>query len=661
MKLSSNTSLNDLPRNPLAEGQNEYQLGIDPYIKGLVNFLKGTTTPMTVALQGEWGSGKTSLMYKLQDELCSGDNALYESVWINTWEYSLMADPAQALLQIIAKMVASTEINSFSGDKARNILGKLAKGVAKTALNLSLGDTSIVDSVSDIFTTGGESTVCQLQEELKKNISKRFENSSKKGIIFFIDDLDRLNPSMAVELLELLKNIFTLQQCIFVLAIDYDVVVKGLKGKFGELTDKNEREFRSFFDKIIQVPFAMPVSNYKPKEFIISSLLEIGYVDTPDTKDNNFVKNIMLATKNTVGNNPRSIKRLMNILSLIKCIASATETNKETDFDLNHRIGRFINYVVLSIQVQYPKISKMLSIEPDFTSWDTGIVKKMNASTLSVEQNELLRNYSESDEPWELALYAVCSNDPYLKGRFLEISTLLNLLRSEICDQIEILYPNHQDGEALTIGEIMRDAVQMSSVTSFNADDNAPLTLDDNAWSNMVYKFHDMISAKVRKEHPEWNFKTRRNTGNGGVNFFEPIKLQLPFYKALSPDNHMNMEFQIWNGNWWMNELKSEEFSQLDSREAVISNEKIQNLFGDVEAYMTRLQQKYDWIKWQGLIDYHKNPANFEEGLAIRAPWFTFSFTNLESFIDKDNVSIMSEIIVRMVEFEISLHSLFDR
>lgn len=43
----------------------------------------------------------------------------------------------------------------------------------------------------------------------------------------------------------------------FVLAIDYDVVIKGLKPKFGELTDANEREFRSFFDKIIQLPFSM--------------------------------------------------------------------------------------------------------------------------------------------------------------------------------------------------------------------------------------------------------------------------------------------------------------------------------------------------------------------------------------------------------------------
>lgn len=70
-----NTSVNDLPRNPQSEELREYQLGIEPYVKGLVNFLKGTVTPMTVALQGEWGSGKTSLMYKLKDELCDAADA----------------------------------------------------------------------------------------------------------------------------------------------------------------------------------------------------------------------------------------------------------------------------------------------------------------------------------------------------------------------------------------------------------------------------------------------------------------------------------------------------------------------------------------------------------------------------------------------------------
>ena len=97
------------------------------------------------------------------------------------------------------------------------------------------------------------SSVEQLKNEVVSLINEVMEkNKDKKGFIFFIDDLDRIDPPLAVEILELLKNLFDLEHCVFVLAIDYNVVIKGLKPKFGELTSQNEREFRSFFDKIIQ-------------------------------------------------------------------------------------------------------------------------------------------------------------------------------------------------------------------------------------------------------------------------------------------------------------------------------------------------------------------------------------------------------------------------
>ena len=646
-----------MPRNPHSTAQSDYQLGIDPYVKGLVDFLRGTTTPMTVALQGEWGSGKTSLMYKLQEELC-GESGAYDSVWINTWEYSLMADSSQALLQIIAKMAASVGSNTFGSEKAKNIIGKLAKGVVKTALGITTGDTSIVDAVTDVFTSNGDSTVGQLQEELRKNIENRFEHSDKRGIIFFIDDLDRLNPDMAVELLELLKNIFTLNRCVFILAIDYDVVVKGLKGKFGDLTDQNEREFRSFFDKIIQVPFAMPVSNYKPESFIISSLLAVGYVDKPDTTDKNFVQNIMLATKNTVGNNPRSIKRLMNILSLVKCIAAATESQKDWDFSLNHRIGRFVTYVVMAIQVQYPKISRMLSLKPDFTSWDTDILKKFNARELSEDMVKLLRNNDASDEPWEQALYSVCDEDTFLKSRFLEISELLNLLRKEIEYQIDVLRGDKK-AEPPTLGEIMRNAVQMSAVTSFSAGDTNPVVVDDNAWRSMVYKFHGMVSERLRSNHPKWKFVPRRNTGNGGFNFTEPEEMQFAFYRKTDGDK-LVMEFYIYNGGWNRGLINTKEFAELNTREEILACPAVKNLLESVDSYMELLMQKNDWIQWSGLMSHHNNPANFGEGQIIHAPWFNFRFTDIESFTDRDNVRIISDIISKMVEFEMTLWKLFD-
>ena len=75
-----------------------------------------------------------------------------------------------------------------------------------------------------------------------------------------------------MEVLEALKNIFDIPNCVFILAIDYDIVVKGLESKFGPKTDENEREFRSFFDKIIQVPFSMPTGTYDIENFLVEKL-----------------------------------------------------------------------------------------------------------------------------------------------------------------------------------------------------------------------------------------------------------------------------------------------------------------------------------------------------------------------------------------------------
>ena len=124
------------------------------------------------------------------------------------------------------------------------------------------------------------------------------------------------------------SNIFNLKDCIFILAIDYKVVVKGLEKKFGPRTDANEWEFRAFFDKIIQLPFSMPLSNYDIGNYVSSLLREIDYYDGDfDSRDHAEETNQKIAAfvENTIGGNPRSIKRLINSLSLIKFLGSNNE------------------------------------------------------------------------------------------------------------------------------------------------------------------------------------------------------------------------------------------------------------------------------------------------------------------------------------------------
>lgn len=50
------------------------------------------------------------------------------------------------------------------------------------------------------------------------------------------------------------------------LAIDYDVVVNGVRSKYGE--NVSQEKCRSFFDKIIQLPFRLPVEHYSLNKLV---------------------------------------------------------------------------------------------------------------------------------------------------------------------------------------------------------------------------------------------------------------------------------------------------------------------------------------------------------------------------------------------------------
>lgn len=64
-------------------------LGFEPYIKGITNFIKdpATKAPLTISIEGEWGSGKSSFMKQLREHLRKSDPNSY-SVWFDSWRYN---------------------------------------------------------------------------------------------------------------------------------------------------------------------------------------------------------------------------------------------------------------------------------------------------------------------------------------------------------------------------------------------------------------------------------------------------------------------------------------------------------------------------------------------------------------------------------------------
>ena len=456
---------------PRKEGAEDL-LGVDKYTDALIQFINTCQMPTTLAIQGEWGSGKTSLLNQIRHRLC--ESALHSKevnqqkpfygIWVNTWQYSLMKSKDEALIAIIGGL--TNEILSIIKDKheskakstinkVKGLFSKLGKAGAKAAVSSVGFESDIIDSLLE--SEDSDVSLLQFKQALQEAINECLEEDRKSGnnnlgFIFFIDDLDRIDPPVAVEILELIKNIFEVDNCIFVLAIDYEVVVKGLVPKFGPLTEKNEREFRSFFDKIIQLPFSMPVANYDITKFLLHSLENIGYIDKRFEKNDTLNEKLADLTLLSVGTNPRSLKRLINTLSLLNIIGNIEEDDSEKKI---HEL--LINFALVCIQIAYPKIYELLNQEPSFIEWNDQTAKKLRLPELNESQLIVLKSTSEFDEEWEQVLFRKCQQDPFMASRAFQISQLLSYI-------VELV------PEELNFTEEITRIIGFSAVTSVNLD-----------------------------------------------------------------------------------------------------------------------------------------------------------------------------------------------
>ena len=449
------SSIIDVPR----KYSEEDLFGINKYQRALIKFIKLTDTPITIALQGEWGSGKTSLMNQLRWELCDKDGSLYYPVWINAWQYSLMKTPNQAIIGILEgciNQIGALNPNVHKWDESKKKIGSIFKKMAAVGTKMAVSTIGVDGSaVDDLFEIGAgtESDILQLKNEIAKLIAEVLTiDSTKLGFTFYIDDLDRIDPPVAVEILELLKNIFDLDKCVFILAIDYDVVIKGLKSKFGELTDKNEREFRAFFDKIIQLPFSMPVASYNVDTFLVDALRKIEFLSDDELKDPQLAEDLSEIAQLSVGSNPRSLKRLTNTLSLISIINN--EVTEGSTGDTN----QLLNFALVCLQIAYPYIYNQLAEEPDFKQWNEGIAAKLKLRKLTADEQESLDAAEEFNEEWEKILFRMCQKETHLSNRVFQVSGLLNKIASIVNNDEQL-------------GEIIEATMELSAVTNLKAFD----------------------------------------------------------------------------------------------------------------------------------------------------------------------------------------------
>ena len=517
-------------------------LEISSYHEALVDFIKKTDTPMTIGVQGEWGSGKTSLLNQIWSKLEKSndehdDDHNYLQIWVNSWEHSLLCTPEECLLKIINEIIVellNADVDKNKRDAIKEGVQSLMKGALRISSSLAAGNAG-AQAVDSLF-NNESNTIKKLRQQLKELVQeiKNLETNPYQRVVVYVDDLDRIEPKDAVKILELLKNIFNVPDCVFVLAIDYQVVVKGLKEKFGKPSPENDWEFRAFFDKIIQLPFSMPMASYDIGKYVLSLLENIAYYDSE--KDELSEELIEPLVTLSIGTNPRSIKRLINSLSLIKIL---NDTKNESESGGGSAIDNAdvatIMLAMVCLQIANSEIYDMLVAEPKFVDkWDELFAYKITQKKETTIDNSWNENFEQAkkskdfDESWEQCLYRVCYVNPKQRAKATKYSKFLSVLREK--------YDPEQFEKYLTT------ALKETAVTAVSATDKPNIRPPKGSFKPHFNNDYAGWIERKKEDHPNYKDLPKDATSKVFESIIETYKNS---FGAVDQESEENKQSQL--------------------------------------------------------------------------------------------------------------------
>lgn len=383
------------------------KLAVKKYLDGFTAFIRDCATPMTTAIQGDWGSGKTSAMNYITQQL--EEDAGNIILNFNTWQYSqfnLGDDLAFSLIRSIFERLPQPESNDNNSQKLfrkvhelMSIVGRLTSPLLHYA-SKKIGVDDAVEAVQETAKEANaiieehraqdpmlssvyehDTSPASLLADLRKQLEKYILEITADGqpyhrIYVMVDDLDRLEPERAVEVMEALKTFLNVPNCVFILAIDFNVVLRGVRKKYG--ADFTEEKARAFFDKIIQIPFNLPVGVYSLSEYVQDYIPQIA--NRSDEDRNADIRQYVRILQTTVGNNPRSIKRIFNTFNLTRSISRESDDSTERDKE---------TFAMLCFQKKYP------------TVFDDMVMETRGDQTVTDYLTALESNLSDESDSWQ--------------------------------------------------------------------------------------------------------------------------------------------------------------------------------------------------------------------------------------------------------------------
>lgn len=257
-------------------------LSRQPFIKLLKNIIENQSknnNGYSIAIDGDWGSGKTWILDALESQLSSDEYLIFH---YNAWENDFYEEPLVALLSVMLESLRQikkvTEIDGKANVVSSSILtlSKIVGVITEKKLGVNLSDT--FDAIKNTnaalhdaaLTDEDFNTLLPLSNALKQVRKVLSELNSDFKIILVVDELDRCLPEYAIKVLERLHHVCNKMQVFQIISIDKFNLADSICKVFGKnfSNPSSQHNVMQFADSYLQkfIDISVPLSNGKPNK-----------------------------------------------------------------------------------------------------------------------------------------------------------------------------------------------------------------------------------------------------------------------------------------------------------------------------------------------------------------------------------------------------------
>lgn len=317
------------PVNPILKADDD-KLGFDHKARQIAAKLRNVEGPFIAGVFGPWGSGKTSFCNLIAEHLKKDEDEEYirkmlgkparakkQSVFkYNAWRYENDQHPLVPLLQCLAEDrtvqdwlgVAGQTLKSLASALTINLgIGKFdaSKAIKQTAEEKKNNPT-VQQGFDNLALASG--AFSKHLDCLRKQLIRKRDLKNGKQLYILVDDLDRCSPEKALDLLEKIKVILDLPQCVFVLALNEKALDGYIRKRYADNYGE-DFSITEYLEKLVQLKVIIPDT----KESLSGILGEKLQGIWGDTNSEKWQKLISLVQKGA-HDNPRSATRILNQL-----------------------------------------------------------------------------------------------------------------------------------------------------------------------------------------------------------------------------------------------------------------------------------------------------------------------------------------------------------